>query len=551
MQCDICKRPPSGLLPFYCTLCAREAIHEPRIQLALILIQEEALGRDVERIVIRHKATSGKGLLKANDRTHEPNNSCVLERATTDYITSNKRTEAILGHVEALRVQTKEMKAEIARRRIDLAKRRSNIAVASESISRLRSTTIEPVEKGVKQTEHRWDALHTATLEARVFLCKEAAQLYGLQKRNPKKGGSGKDVYTIGGIPIVNLRELNSQNTMLSLSRLNAENHVDASPTCVTTATTNLAHLVYLVSHYLTLRLPAEITLPHRDYPLPTIFSPGSSYTMREVPFPGSTPSQSSINSPSASRAFDSKPPPRPRPLHIEKKLSVLAKEEPVMYALFVEGMTLLAWDIAWICKTQGLNVGDNSWEEVCAMGKNLWQLLVAGSSVPRPPVNRGISGQNKAPNHLVTLRKDVATRTNGNDNAESPATLGHYSHGTAHSFLAAAEGMEYMRGWRLQSPVRLIESVKAMLLSDRTGAEWEILEGNEWEEERPRPGDATSRESHVAKEEAFIIKGRRREGGFDEGRSVMSVGTKEGEEADERVKGTSGWTKVKSRGGL
>ena len=40
------------------------------------------------------------------------------------------------------------------------------------------------------------------------------------------------------------------------------------------------------------------------------------------------------------------------------------------------------------------------------------------------------------------------------------------------------------MRDWRLQSPVKVIEKVKAILLAERTGAEWEILEGNEWEEE-------------------------------------------------------------------
>ena len=40
------------------------------------------------------------------------------------------------------------------------------------------------------------------------------------------------------------------------------------------------------------------------------------------------------------------------------------------------------------------------------------------------------------------------------------------------------------MRDWQLQSPVKVIEKVKVMLLAERTGAEWEILEGNEWEEE-------------------------------------------------------------------
>jgi len=92
-----------------------------------------------------------------------------------------------------------------------------------------------------------------------------------------------------------------------------------------------------------------------------------------------------SNNSSLASRTVYS----QPRPLHIEKKLSEVAKEDSVAYALFVEGMTLLVWDIAWICKTQGLSVGDNSWEEVCAMGRNLWQLLAAASPVPRPPILR------------------------------------------------------------------------------------------------------------------------------------------------------------------
>ena len=40
------------------------------------------------------------------------------------------------------------------------------------------------------------------------------------------------------------------------------------------------------------------------------------------------------------------------------------------------------------------------------------------------------------------------------------------------------------MRDWRLQAPLKVIEKVKAMLLSERTGAEWELLEGNEWEDE-------------------------------------------------------------------
>lgn len=296
----------------------------------------------------------------------------------------------------------------------------------------------------------------------------------------------------------------------------------------MTTSTTNLAHLIHLVSHYLALRLPAEITLPHRDYPLPTIFPPHSSYAGREVPYPGVTPSQSSSNSPSASRITDHKSLPRPRPLYLDRKLTSLAKEDPVAYALFVEGITLLAWDIAWVCRTQGLHVGAASWEEVCAMGRNLWQLLLAGPSPlpisipapkPHPSSSRDLPVRT-VPSHAPTSLEATAA----NDAAAPSARLGHFSHGTAHSFLAAAEGTEFMRDWRLQSPVKAVEKVKGMLLSERTGAEWELLEGNEWEEE-PSVGGEDGKEK--------------------EGPGGASVG-----EDEVQGKGVRGWMKVKSRGG-
>lgn len=319
-----------------------------------------------------------------------------------------------------------------------------------------------------------------------------------------------------------------------------------ASPTQVTTSITHLAHLVHLVSHYLSLRLPAEITLAHRDYPLPTIFSPSASYSLREVPYPGSTPSHSSNSSPSASHTLDQRASTRPRPLHLTRKLSVLAKEDSVAYGLFVEGITLLAWDIAWVCQTQGLPIGTTSWEDVCAMGKNLWQLLVADPVVspltrPNPaPISglvpardlpsRPAPPRHLPPPHLPTSENLTTTRVQ----------LGHFSHGTAHSFLAAADGSEYMRGWRLQFPAKVIDKVKAMLLSERTGAEWEILDGNEWEEE-PVPG-LTGRDGNGPGDEKEVVEGPA-EGA---GEKVVPA---EGVGEEGKARGTSGWTKLKSRG--
>lgn len=545
MQCDICLRSPSSRLPFNCTACARNALYEPRVQLAQTLLESEAIGKDVESHLVAKPTASKK---RVATKSPEVSPTWKLEQTIVEQVAVTERTQDILSHVEALRKETDSMRIEVATRKAKLVQRRSDLKSAADALSQREVVAIDPVEKGVRRMEHRWDAMHTKTAESRVFLCREAAQLYGLQQRKRKRGGPSRDVYLIGGIPIADLRDLNN-----------------ASPAQVTTSTTNLAHLIHLVSHYLSVRLPAEITLSHRDYPLPTISPPGSSYISREVPFPGFTPPLSSNNSPSASRTADQRSLTRPFPLHLDRKLSALAKEDPAAYALFVEGITFLAWDIAWVCKTQGLNIGANSWEEVCAMGKNLWQLLVA----PPPPPHQGpgptlILGTSSRP---PVSRVPTSAVPNAPEDSKAPpsAMLGHFSHGTAHSFLAAAAGTDYMRGWRLQSPVKVVEKVKAMLLSERTGAEWEILEGNEWEEEA---GTVTvagvggevghagikDREDEVDRSNIHAKGssggGEGRGEGMGNGAAATATATVMGEEDAGRGKGSSGWMKVKSRGG-
>ena len=319
---------------------------------------------------------------------------------------------------------------------------------------------------------------------------------------------------------------------------MSAHNSPDAPPAQVSASTANLAHLVHLVSHYLSLRLPAEITLPHRDYPRPTIFSPGSSYNAREVPFPGFTPTHSSNNSPSASRIADARSTPRPRPLHIERSLALLAKEEPLVYASFVEGITLLAWDIAWICKSQGLDVGKSSWEDVCAMGRNLWQLLLSPDSA---------SGKQLSP-PSDTPHPNGSIKHRGGNQKFPLVTLGHFSHGTAHSFLSDSEGLEIMSGWRLQNPYKVIDRVKSMLQIERDGAEWQLLEENEWEQPETQIEAAGHEEAEVVNEDQMVpVKSA--PPGFERKMSGIDIAGRGDALGDGKIKGASGWTKLKSRG--
>ena len=222
---------------------------------------------------------------------------------------------------------------------------------------------------------------------------------------------------------------------------------------------------------------------------------------------------------------------PRPRPLHIEKKLAVLAKEEPIVYASFVEGITLLAWDVAWMCKSQGLDVGRSSWEDVCSTGRNLWQLLLDAP----PDARKQLISKNKIDAHTLPEIKD--------DTQKPQSMLGHFSHGTAHSFLSAAKGLDYMSGWRLHSPLKVIDRVKAMLQNERDGAEWQLLEENEWEEAE---NDVTDVIGEELKE--LMVSEPRPQSMDTEGDQAGKISQGD-EEGEGRIKGTSGWTKLKSRG--
>jgi hypothetical protein len=308
-------------------------------------------------------------------------------------------------------------------------------------------------------------------------------------------------------------------------------------------------HLLILSTHYLAVRLPAEITLPHRDYPLPTIFPLPTSYKHGDVPFPGSTPVPSTSNSPSASRHAEQPRQPHPRPLFIKKPLPILASEDPSGYGLFLEGVSLLAYDIAWLCRSQGIPVGEEGdFEDVCNMGKNLFNLLLG--SRPRPsPASRTTSTQ--------TTPKTTPTKGGGGREVETdgegkkdpqPTIIGKYSHGTAHSFLGSAEGTEFIRSWKLLKPTNIADKLKSKLLSEVANAEWEVLDEDAWAQDDEMGDDG-------------VVVGARKEGGdkdrgpsrhhigmqsFMSMRTVMDAVEMVGD--GERKPGTSGWTRLKPR---
>lgn len=306
-----------------------------------------------------------------------------------------------------------------------------------------------------------------------------------------------------------------------------------------------------LISHYLSLRLPAEITLPHRDYPTPTIYAPARSYLYRELP-PGPSPAQSTSSGLTSSRTPDPRHhAPRPRPLFIDRSLPKLAREDPGAYALFLEGATLLAWNVSWLCRTQGLNLASDSWEEVCDIGKNIWQLLVAppvqASALMRAYASRDIPSKPR-------IHKDPPKTTI--QRTKTISMLGHYSHGTAHSFLGASEGTEFIRTWRFPTPTKVADKLKSTLLGEMASAEWELLEEKEWDDEAQGPSRPVQ-EARVSAEQDQERGLRSEKNGSNHttftGAGLLGNEDAKPESANEptstgRSKGTSGWTKLRTR---
>ncbi|KAF9894192.1 hypothetical protein FE257_007694 [Aspergillus nanangensis] len=512
MSCHVCSRAPTSRLRFFCPSCARNRLYQLRIQHATVLLEKESIGSQIEASAACENASNTPPDTKTRSTTKLENESSIaltVQAITNEQAKSSARIESLLGQVEALGRDIKSKRHEVSQRKLALRQRYTDAESAKYQIDEREATTLASIQNNTKRTDHLWHSLHSKTAEDRIFLCREAASLYGLRQKARKTDGAHREVYTIGG----------------------------STPAQVSTSVAYIAHLLVLVSHYLSLRLPAEITLPHRNYPTPTIYPLAGSYLNRD-PSPAH-PFYPQPTSPVASRTVDSRSPlPRPRPLYFERPLAKLVREDPAAYALFLEGVTLLAWNVSWVCRTQGLNLASDSWEEVCDIGKNMWQLLVAppaqASTLTRAFAGRDIQTKMK-------LAKDSPKTTI--QRTKSFPMLGHYSHGTVHSFLGASDGTEFMRSWRLPAPTKITDKLKSSLLGEMASAEWELLEKREWDDIPQEPAVDSSIHKGDTKNDQVSLTNADGSDLDDDQREASGEPI-----SSNRLRGTSGWTKLRHR---
>lgn len=208
MQCDICFRPHGKELPFLCAVDARNQLYPARLEIARVLLEKDALSRQIQA------ETSLAGASDEKSQALSDNSSArsILDRNVTEKEVVEDRTLQIIAHADELREKIKQAKAIRAAKRSSVQRRRFELASAKNGFEKPWQARIEDADKSIKRTKFKWNKQSETIAEARIYLCCEAAKLYGLRKGRVKRNGTWSEEHRIGGVSIMDLREMNSRS---------------------------------------------------------------------------------------------------------------------------------------------------------------------------------------------------------------------------------------------------------------------------------------------------------------------------------------------------
>ena len=524
MECGICTKMFDARRKPFCPSCARAKLYASRIEQAAALLGREKAHTHVEAVV----RPGNDGILAAlsEDADWDAITAGVktnsVQRAKEELEAIDGKVRDITGKADQLRRDIEEYKRLLEGRKEANERRRTQLAVQQEQLDKEQAKVTAPIHAAVRKARHRLNKVHSRTIDSREYLCQASSTVSGLRKT---KLPDGKTQFLLRGIPLPSLKDVNGFK-----ERLKIEN-VDQTPgsrllmdphELISASMDNVCRLLGLCCHYLSVRLPAEIIQPHNDFPHAAILPIASSYKPYLPNYPGSPPSNSEHNPKVVPPSDTSKP----RLLQLDRPLPQLQKEDPKAAALFIEGVSLLAYDLAWLCRTQG--VGPlNAFEEICDLGRNLHQLFPSKDGHVRPELNRNISTATGKPERSVAETEDGQLK------------LGPYSHGSSRNSLAGPDSEDQLPEWKL-SITKFVDQLTSYLRNEAARAEWHVIDDTEWDEE-------------LEHEKPVMVGGMRRSPAM----SVMTVKPSDGDDATMSsanaagtAKGNSGWTKVRGRAG-
>lgn len=434
MECGICSRHFTKQHQPTCPSCARTVLYGPRLEQVGHLLAREKLHNRI-RTILKPPSQLGSSEISTASQVVELTESSrklEVESHRSQIQSINLRLEAVKEQQQLLKAQIAEAKKDNRAQKQKHIQDKTRITAARRKLQDERSAQFDQVAAESKRLNYRLSKVQKHTMEGRQKLCLETALLSGLdvKRRRRKDGTTSEDKYLIAGIPIPDLRELNCRSpspllckTLLTFAAMH--------PDLINASLSHLTRLLTTTAHYLAIRLPAELNPPHASHPSPFILSLSSSYN----------------------KLKDGKI----RYLSTPKPVPLLAKEDPGIYNNFIEGLVLFAYDIAWLSRSQGLT-SIKTWEDLCCIGKNVHDLFFGA--------------------HLDA-------QTQAKDGDPSRLTFGEFSHASARADLNSAKASSVMQRWEMPGLAKVQDQLKSHLLAEMSGAEWEVLDEKEWEEER------------------------------------------------------------------
>ena len=209
-QCQVCQRAPDARLAFNCRACAQEAFYLPRLEIAKVLLIKESLSKIVEKI-----ANSSQDGQLQDSTPSEPNNnttnSLICDSARSQYRLIAARTQIILDDSRSMQEEIEKMRTQLADMNASIAKRKRALKAAIQETRYEEETSVSLLQEKTMSLNSTWDRLHDRILHDRHILPKELASLYGLQTRKRRRGSSSHDDFLLSGVPIFNIKELNSK----------------------------------------------------------------------------------------------------------------------------------------------------------------------------------------------------------------------------------------------------------------------------------------------------------------------------------------------------
>jgi hypothetical protein len=174
-------------------------------------LEKEFLGQQIENTVdpdlSRGKQSSEREIVSENGNSK----LWELQRVRNEQVQSSGRIKILTSQIESLRSQIKDQNLDISQRKLELSRRRSDSESAKYQLAERETGLLNGIRNSIKRTDHLWHSNHIKTAEARIFLCREAASLYALRQKVRRRDNGLKESYTIGGVSILNLREMNGK----------------------------------------------------------------------------------------------------------------------------------------------------------------------------------------------------------------------------------------------------------------------------------------------------------------------------------------------------